>query len=105
MAEMIETSTVPAPAARTEPTVAGQESAQRVFSRSMFISATRCLLTYLVFPFVAPLIGWGADVGPIIGIVIGVVAIVANVFSIRRFWGSDHPWKIPVSALNVAIIG
>jgi hypothetical protein len=104
MTEMIEQSTTPT-APGTASTVARQEGAQQVFSRSMLISATRCLLTYLVFPFLAPLIGWGADVGPAIGVLIGGVAIAANVFSIRRFWRSDHPWKIPVSALNVAIIG
>ena len=33
------------------------EPAERVFSKSVVISGIRCLLTYIVFPFVAPLVG------------------------------------------------
>lgn len=104
MAELTKQSTISAPS-QADDAVARQEDAQQVFTQSMLISATRCLLTYIVFPFVLPLIGLRSGIGPVIGILVGVVAIVANVFSIRRFWRSDHRWKIPVSALNVSIIG
>ncbi len=86
------------------PGVATQDGAHRAFSRSMVISAVRCTLTYVVFPFVFPIIGISGGVGPLLGLVIGTIAIVANVFSIRRFWSADHPWKVPVSLLNVGII-
>ncbi len=98
MADLIDPTRPPA----TE--VASQEGAHRAFSRSMLISAVRCTLTYVVFPFVFPIIGLSGGVGPVLGLVIGTIAIVANVFSIRRFWAANHPWKVPVSILNVGII-
>jgi hypothetical protein len=66
---------------------------RRGFSQSMMVSAVRCILTYLVLPFVAPLLGFAAGVGPVVGIVIGVVAITFNIRTIRRFWMADHRWR------------
>jgi len=71
----------------------------------MAISATRCTLTYVVFPFVLPMIGFAAGVGPIIGIVIGVLAMTCDVFTIRRFFQVDHRWRWQVSAVALAVIG
>jgi len=68
------------------------------------ISAVRCTLTYVVFPFVAPIVGIASGIGSTIGLIVGIIAIVANVFSIRRFWRADHKYKWPVSALNAGII-
>lgn len=85
------------PALESDPT--------RAFSRSVMISAVRCTLTYVVFPWILPIIGVTAAVGPWVGIAIGVVAIASNVASIRRFWRADHRWKWPVSVLNVSVIG
>lgn len=85
--------------------VEADEAAQRTFSRSILISAVRCTLTYVFFPFVAPLIGLSSRIGPTAGVVIGVIAIVANLFSIRRFHRADHKWKWHMTTLNVAVIG
>ena len=57
------------------------------------ISALRCTLTYVVFPFVLPAVGFAKGVGPVIGIIIGVAAMVCDVFSIRRFFAVDHRWR------------
>lgn len=78
---------------------------QRGFSRSILISGIRCVLTYVILPFVTPLIGLAPGVGPTIGLIVGTVAIAANVFSIRRFWRADHRWKKPVTVLHSAVIG
>ena len=80
------------------------DEAQRGFSRSIMISGIRCVLTYVVLPFFAPLIGLAPGVGPVVGLTVGTVAIVANVFSIRRFWRADHRWKKPVTVLHVSVI-
>lgn len=79
-------------------------SAERAFSLSILISAVRCTLTYVVFPWVLPLLGIAGGVGPGIGLAIGAIAIVSNVMSIRRFWAADHRWKIPISLLNGSVI-
>lgn len=80
------------------------DAAESVFSRSVVISGIRCVLTYVIFPFVAPLVGITASVGAVVGVLIGVVAIVFNVMSIRRFFAADHKYKWWASAMNVAVI-
>lgn len=84
--------------------VAAEEEAQRTFSTSILISAVRCLLTYVLFPFVAPIVGIASGVGSTIGVVTSIIGISANVWSIRRFHASAHPWRWPITAINVGII-
>ena len=76
----------------------------RMFSTSILVSAVRCLLAYVVFPWVLPALNLAGDVGPGIGVVVGLVAIAFNVLSIRRFWAADHRWKWPIGALNSCVI-
>ena len=68
------------------------------------ISGVRCLLTYVLLPFVAPFLKLSSSIGPTLGLAVGAVAIVANLFSIRRFWAADHRWKKHVTVLHVAVI-
>jgi hypothetical protein len=83
---------------------APEGAAQRAFSTSILVSATRCLLTYIVLPFVAPALGLAAGVGPAVGIPIGVVAIGFNVLTIRRFWAADHRWRWAYTAIALTVI-
>ena len=80
-------------------------TAERRFSQSMVVSGTRCLLTYLVFPYLLPVLGLADSVGPAVGVPIGLVAIVFNGLSIRRFWRADHRLKWPVCTVNALVIG
>jgi hypothetical protein len=102
--------TVPAvtahPVASAAPaaTAGSEEAVQRTFSISILVSATRCLLTYVVLPFVTPLIGLAPNVGPGIGITVGTVALVANGVSIRRFWRADHRLKWPMTFVHIGIM-
>lgn len=82
-----------------------EAAAYATFQRSMLISATRCTLTYVIFPFVLPAIGIATGVGPILGVVIGVIAMTCDVFTIRRFFQVDHRWRWPISAVAVCVIG
>lgn len=79
------------------------DGAENVFTRSMLISATRCILTYVVFPFVFPVFAT-TRIGSTIGLVIGTIALISNVYTIRRFHRSDHKWKWPVTAISSGII-
>jgi hypothetical protein len=91
----------PAPA----PAPAGdQNEAARLFSLSIVISGTRCLLTYIVFPWVLPVLGIAGGVGPAVGVVVGVVAIAFNILSIRRWRGSTHAARVPLMTLNSLVI-
>jgi hypothetical protein len=87
------------------PTTAGdQNEAARLFSLSIVISGTRCLLTYIVFPWVLPVLGIAGGVGPVVGVVVGVVAIAFNILSIRRWRASGHAWRVPLMTLNSIVI-
>ncbi|HEX6417266.1 MAG TPA: hypothetical protein VFZ77_02175 [Acidimicrobiales bacterium] len=84
---------------------ATEGAAQRAFSTSVLVSAVRCVLTYLVLPFLAPALGLAAGVGPAIGLPVGGVAIASNVMTIRRFWAADHRWRWAYSAVSLSVIG
>lgn len=89
---------------RDRPNSPTSGSAYGSFQRSMLISAVRCTLTYVIFPFVAPAVGFATGVGPVVGLVIGSFAIVCDVFTIRRFFAVDHRWRWPVSLLAFGVI-
>jgi hypothetical protein len=84
--------------------VATEASARQLVETSLLISTARCLLTYIVLPFVVPIIGIAGDIAPFMGITLGTVAIVANVASIRRFWRADHRYRWHYTALATVII-
>ena len=79
--------------------------AQKAFQTSIVVATFRCLLLYVVFPFVLPAIGVASDVGPAIGLVISVVAIVAICMSIRRFWRADHSKRWHYTVLGTTVMG
>lgn len=89
---------------KDQPTGPPRASAYGSFQRSMLISAVRCTLTYVVFPFVAPAIGFATGVGPVVGIVIGSFAMACDVFTIRRFFAVDHKWRWPISTIAFSVI-
>ena len=76
----------------------------RLFSASVVVSGIRCLLTYIVLPFVLPLVGLSDAIGPVVGLAVGSVAIAANIWSIQRFWRSDHRLKWPVTVISAGIL-
>lgn len=83
---------------------ATRDEAQRLFGTSMLVSATRCLLTYIVFPIVTPLLGTATSVAPAIGLPIAVVALWFDVAGIRRFWLANHRWRWPVTLVYLAVM-
>jgi hypothetical protein len=82
-----------------------EDELRSAFSRSILVSATRCIITYLLIPFLGPVLGLAAGVGPVIGIPIGALAIVFNVKSIRRFWRADHRFRWHYTAVGGTVIG
>jgi hypothetical protein len=80
----------------------GQADVHNIFSSSIALSATRCLLSYVILP----ILGLGAlpVVGSAIGIPVGLVALVFDVRAIRRFFVTDHRWRWVATALYVVIM-
>jgi hypothetical protein len=81
-----------------------ESSTHRIFSASIFLSAFRCLLSYIVLPFVLPAVGLARGVGPAIGIPIGILALTFDFLGIRRFWLADHRQRWAFTALY-AVVG
>ena len=79
-------------------------AAQQAFSRSVFISAARCLFTYVFLPVLGPVVGFTGSVGPLLGLAVGTVSVVAIVAATRRFFAADHRWRWRYSAIGGAII-
>ena len=73
--------------------LASEASARQLVEKSLLISMARCLLTYIALPFLVPIMGIAAGVTPFVGIVLGSVAIAANVASVRRFWRAEHRYR------------
>lgn len=67
-----------------------ERDVQRLFGTSILLSALRCLLTYVVLPFLGPVLGLAGGVGPAIGLPLAVVALVFDVLGVRRFWVANH---------------
>ncbi len=88
------------PAAAPKGTAA---DAQKAFQTSLLVATVRCLLMYIVFPFVLPAIGVASGVGPVIGIAISVAAITAIIMSIRRFWRADHSKRWHYTVLGTTV--
>lgn len=77
--------------------------AQRAFQTSMMVAAVRCVLMYLVVPFVLPAVGIARGIGPAVGLVVNSAAMVCIVLSMRRFFRADHPKRWWYAALGGTI--
>ena len=79
--------------------------ARSAFQKSLVISTCRCLLMYIVFPFVLPAVGIARGVGPLIGLVIGLLAMISIVYSIRRFWRANHSkrWHYTIFGATILV--
>ncbi|QXC59570.1 hypothetical protein KSP35_14385 [Aquihabitans sp. G128] len=74
------------------------------FQRSMLISAIRCTLTYVIFPFVLPTLHFLKGGAPVIGVLVGSFALVCDVFTIRRFFAVDHKYRWYFSTIAFCIM-
>ena len=87
-----------------QPRKVRERDVQRLFSTSILISAVRCVLSYIVFPIVAPTVGAVTKVGAFIGIPIGIVALVFDVRAVRRFWLANHKYRWPFTIVYAIVI-
>jgi hypothetical protein len=90
-------------ALRVREPVDGQE-VHNLFSASMALSGTRCLLSYIVLPVMAPWLGALPLIGPAIGIPVGILALVFDVRAMRRFFASDHHWRWVAAVVYLAVM-
>lgn len=75
-----------------------------LFSSSILLSATRCLLSYIVFPVLAPWLSEVPVVGPAIGVPVALAALVFDVRAVRRFFMAEHRWRWAAAGLYAVVI-
>lgn len=78
--------------------------AHNAFSRSVAVSAVRCLFTYVALPLLAPVVGLTGAFGPLVTILLSAVSVTAIIISARRFFGSDHPWRWVHAVIGAGLI-
>jgi hypothetical protein len=83
---------------------ASADQARKAFQTSLMVATVRCLLMYIVLPFVLPAIGVASGVGPWIGLPISIAAVVAITMSIRRFWRADHSKRWHYTVFGAVVI-
>ena len=73
-----------------------------VFGLPLLISAMRCILQYVLLPFVLPVLGVIGGAPVWLGLSLNVVAFVSLISSLRRVFRARHPRRysyLPLAAL------
>jgi hypothetical protein len=88
--------------------VSSTDRAERTFGVSLMISAVRCILQYVILPFVLPVIGVASEAAVPISLTINVIAVGLIFYSLRRFWTIryERRWQyLPVALAAFVILG
>lgn len=81
--------------------------AKGAFSFALLFSGVRCIIMYVILPFILPVIGLAGDFGVWLDIVINFVAIGAIIYSLRRFWTINYnrKWQyLPVAIVALFLL-
>ncbi len=82
-------------------------SAENALTFSLMFSGARCILQYVLLPFLLPLAGIAADATVPILLLINILAMASIFFSLRRFWTIlyAHRWRyLAVAATALALL-
>jgi hypothetical protein len=74
---------------------------ESAFNASMVLVGVRCVIQYVILPFVLPVLGIAADWARPLSLAVTVVGIVAIFFTLRRFWQINYRWKWQFLGLSV----
>ncbi|MCC5954250.1 MAG: hypothetical protein JJU45_19335 [Acidimicrobiia bacterium] len=88
----------------TEGPKASIMGAHNAFSSSIALSATRCLITYVIIPLMGPVIGLTGGVGAWLGLVLGAVSAGFIIYSVRRFFAADHKWRWAYASIGGGLL-
>ncbi len=83
---------------------ARRRDVHRLFSTGILLSALRCLLTYVLLPIVAPLLGVATGLAPAIGLPLAVVALGFDVIGMRRFFLANHKSRWAMAGIYLAVM-
>lgn len=72
---------------------------------SMLIAGVRCTITYILFPFGAPVVAWFGVLATPLSLALSLVAIGMAVSSLRRVWMADYAHRYAYSGfILVAVV-
>ena len=76
--------------------------AENALTLSLMFSGLRCILQYVLLPFLLPIVGVAADAAVPVLMLINLIAMASIFFSLRRFWtiGYKHRWSYLAVALT-----
>ncbi|MEM7331550.1 MAG: hypothetical protein AAF490_05635 [Chloroflexota bacterium] len=80
------------------------QATEDAFSFLLLLSGTRCVLQYILLPFVLPLVGIAIDATAPLLIGFNVLAILSIVFSLRHFWRIRFGHRWVYFLVSVAVI-
>ncbi len=91
---------LPAAGGGAQTTADAARGAENALTASLLFSGARCLLQYVLLPFLLPIVGIAADATVPILLLINLIAMASIFFSLRRFWavGYAHRWRYLVVA-------
>jgi hypothetical protein len=92
---------------QTEQYVESTNTGEGAFSFALLFSGVRCIIMYVILPFVLPLVGIAGNFGVVLDIVINVIAIGAIIYSLRRFWTINYKRKwqyLPVALVAFVLL-
>ena len=98
----------PADETATGNAAAQTRSAENALTLSLMFSGTRCILQYVLLPFLLPVVGIAADAAIPVLLLINLIAMASIFFSLRRFWtiGYKHRWPylgVALAALTLLL--
>jgi len=64
--------------------------ARRSTTAAIVVSGIRCIITYLLIPILAPVIGISDAASAPVTVALSALAIVMGISGVRRFWIADH---------------
>ena len=77
------------------------------FRVPLLISATRCIIQYVILPFVLPFMGMIGGTPVWLGLTLNAAAFISLVSSLRRIWQTRHPRRftyLPLAVLMLFVI-
>lgn len=84
-------------------TLPQQRAAENTFMASMLFAGVRCILEYVVLPFMLPLLNLSNSIAVPLVMGVNIVAFVALVASVRKFYAINYKHKHVY--LAIAIVG
>jgi len=83
------------------------QNPRKLFGIALLISALRCIVQYIVLPFILPLLGMFSAIPLWASLLLSFVALISLLRSLRILWQYRHPKRfayLPLAALMLGVL-